>query len=49
MCVQVKLEEDMRYFREEMVKTESLQAKEEQSLIEWQVGAQWLPFHPVCP
>ncbi|XP_036051549.1 E3 ubiquitin-protein ligase TRIM17 [Onychomys torridus] len=32
----VKLEEDIRYFREEMVKTESLQAKEEQSLIEWQ-------------
>ncbi|XP_042525451.1 E3 ubiquitin-protein ligase TRIM17 [Dipodomys spectabilis] len=32
----VKLEEDMKYFREEIEKTEKMQAKEEQSLVEWQ-------------
>ncbi|XP_051023718.1 E3 ubiquitin-protein ligase TRIM17 [Acomys russatus] len=32
----LKLEEDIRYFREEMMKTEILQAKEEQTLTEWQ-------------
>ena len=37
-----------KYLREEMMKTETLQAKEEQTLTEWQVGAQWLLFHPVC-
>ena len=48
LCVQLKLEEDIKYLREEMMKTETLQAKEEQTLTEWQVGAQWLLFHPVC-
>ncbi|ELW67355.1 E3 ubiquitin-protein ligase TRIM17 [Tupaia chinensis] len=32
----LKLEEDMKYLREEMMKTENLQAKEEQTLAEWQ-------------
>lgn len=32
------LEEDIKYLREEMMKTETLQAKEEQNLTEWQVG-----------
>ncbi|OBS58089.1 hypothetical protein A6R68_10806 [Neotoma lepida] len=32
----MKLEEDIRYLREEMRKTETLQAKEEQTLTEWQ-------------
>ncbi|XP_048212809.1 E3 ubiquitin-protein ligase TRIM17 [Perognathus longimembris pacificus] len=32
----VKLEEDMKYFREEIAKTEKMQAKEEQTLLEWQ-------------
>lgn len=36
---QLKLEEDMGYLREEMTKTEKLQAQEEQTLAEWQVGA----------
>ena len=36
---QLKLEEDMEHLREEMMKTEELQAKEEQTLAEWQVGA----------
>ena len=35
----MKLEEDMEHLREEMTKTEELQAKEEQTLAEWQVGA----------
>lgn len=29
----------MEHLREEMLKTEELQAKEEQTLAEWQVGA----------
>lgn len=36
---QLKLEEDMEHLREEMTKTEELQAKEEHTLAEWQVGA----------
>ncbi|KAM6148626.1 E3 ubiquitin-protein ligase TRIM17 [Erethizon dorsatum] len=32
----LKLEEDMRYLREEVRKTEKLQAKEEQTLAQWQ-------------
>ncbi|KAM5298799.1 E3 ubiquitin-protein ligase TRIM17 [Ctenodactylus gundi] len=32
----LKLEEDMEYLREEMIKTEKLQAKEKQTLAEWQ-------------
>ncbi|KAL6089771.1 hypothetical protein STEG23_015651 [Scotinomys teguina] len=32
----VKLEADIRYFQEEMTKTEALQAKEEHALTEWQ-------------
>lgn len=35
---QLKLEEDMEHLREEMTKTEELQAKEEHTLAEWQVG-----------
>ncbi|XP_027283166.1 E3 ubiquitin-protein ligase TRIM17 [Cricetulus griseus] len=31
-----RLEEDIKYLREEMIKTETLQAKEEQTLTEWQ-------------
>ena len=39
-CVpQLKLEKDMEYLREEMMKTGNLQAKEEQTLAEWQAGA----------
>ena len=37
---QLKLEEDMEYLREEMMKTGELQAKEEQTLAEWQVGSE---------
>lgn len=36
---QLKLEENTGYLREEMMKTGKLQAKEEQTLAEWQVGA----------
>lgn len=49
MCVQLRLEEDIKYLREEMMKTETLQAKEEQTLTEWQVGAQWLLVPPCVP
>lgn len=42
LCIQTKLEEDIKYLREEMTKTEKLQAKGEEALTQWQVGAQWL-------
>lgn len=40
MCApQLKLEEDMECLREEMARTETLQAQGQQALAEWQVGA----------
>lgn len=49
LCVQLKLEEDIKYLREEIMKTETLQAKEEQTLTDWQVGARWLLFQTCVP
>lgn len=40
LCVpQLKLEADMGHFREELMKTGKLQAREKQALAEWQAGA----------